>query len=130
MEAKIKHLEFIQNTIDRMSHNSFLLKGWNITIIGALFALTFKESNIQYLYVSGIITALFWLLDGYFLSRERLFIKLFDNVRKLNESKVDFSMDVKKFQHCCNWVGAIFSKTLMIFYGGIIIIHLILTYLI
>lgn len=130
MEAKIKHLEFVQNTIDKMSHDSFLLKGWNIAIISAIFALSFKESDIRYLYISGAVTVLFWLLDGYFLSRERLFIKLFDHVRKLKESKIDFSMSIKEFQCCCNWTSAIFSKTLTIFYGGIIIIHLLLTRLI
>lgn len=28
MEAKIKHLEFIENVIERMARNSFMLKGW------------------------------------------------------------------------------------------------------
>ena len=39
MEKKLKHLEFIQNVILRMNNNSFLIKGWAITLISALFAL-------------------------------------------------------------------------------------------
>ena len=41
MEQKIKHLEFIQTTINRMAGNSFLLKGWTVTLTGGLLALTF-----------------------------------------------------------------------------------------
>jgi hypothetical protein len=38
MENKIKHLEFIQSTVGRMASNLFLLKGWTITLIAAVFA--------------------------------------------------------------------------------------------
>jgi hypothetical protein len=32
MDAKLKHLEFIQAVISRMSTSSFIFKGWAITI--------------------------------------------------------------------------------------------------
>ena len=35
MEKKIKHLEMIQAVIVRMGNNSFLLKGWSVTLISA-----------------------------------------------------------------------------------------------
>lgn len=38
MEAKLKHLEFIQAAIGRMASNSFLFKGWTITIAAGLSA--------------------------------------------------------------------------------------------
>ena len=130
MEKQIKHLEFIQNTINRMAHNSFLLKGWNITLVSALIAFAFKELNPQYLYISGAITVFFLLLDSYFLSRERLFIRLYNHVRKIPDKDIDFSMDIKEFECPCNWADAIFSKTLLIFYGGILLIHLFAIYII
>lgn len=39
MENKIEHLKMVQNTISRMSTNSFNLKGWSITLITGLVAL-------------------------------------------------------------------------------------------
>jgi len=39
MEKKLKHLEFIQQAINRMASNLFLLKGWTVTLIAAMFAL-------------------------------------------------------------------------------------------
>ena len=39
MEAKIKYLEMIQNVINRMAKNSFLLKGWSITLLTGIITL-------------------------------------------------------------------------------------------
>ena len=39
MENHRKHLELLQGVINRMSHNSFPLKGWAITMIVAMLAL-------------------------------------------------------------------------------------------
>lgn len=69
MEKKIKHLEFIQSVITRISSNSFLVKGWTITLISALFALAAKDANIQYVLISYIIIPVFWVIDGFLSHR-------------------------------------------------------------
>lgn len=97
MESKIKHLEIIQTTINRLSGNTFLLRGWCITLTSALIAIS--ESTLKF--NSIIITfpiLIFWGLDAYFLSRERRYRSLYDKVRKLQENKIDFSMDAKPFK--------------------------------
>lgn len=126
MQEKIKHLEFIQTTISRMSQHSFLLKGWSITIAGALVATTIKETNFLYLYTSIFIVSIFWLLDGYFLSKENLFRKLYDKVRVKDNLDIDFSMHTNDLGCLCTWVSQTFSKTLVIFYGGILLAHVLL----
>jgi uncharacterized membrane protein len=125
MEAKLKHLEFIQSTINRMAGNSFLLKGWSVTIIGGLLAFSFKEMDRHYVYISFAVLCFFWLLDSYYLSRERHFIKLYDRVRKINEDAIDFSMDTGEFRGTrgCDWIDSAFSKTIIIFYGGLTLVH-------
>lgn len=45
-EDLLKHLEFIQYIINRMAKNSFLLKGWTVTIVAAFFALA--AQNLEY----------------------------------------------------------------------------------
>ena len=46
MDDKIlKHLEFIQNTINRMSTNSFIIKGWAIALVGIILGLNKLEGN-------------------------------------------------------------------------------------
>ena len=45
MEMKLKHLEFIQGIITRMANNSFMLKGWAVTLVAGIFALSSKDSD-------------------------------------------------------------------------------------
>jgi len=121
MEAKIKHLEMIQGVINRMANNSFLLKGWSVFLVSALFALAAGGSNIFFIYLAYFPALAFWILDGYFLWQERLYRKLYDKVRKMNESEIDFSMDTSPVvKEVDPWHSATFSKTLRIFHGAII----------
>lgn len=122
MENKQKHLEFIQAAVNRMASNLFLLKGWTVTLIAALFALAAKDSKPVYFLIAYIPPFMFWVLDGYFLSQERKFRSLYDHVRKLDEPAIDFSMDTAPFKSVSRntWPGAMFSKTLLIYYGVLI----------
>lgn len=121
MDKKLKHLEMIQGVINRMAHNSFLLKSWSVVLVSALFALSAKEKN-GYLVPLAYFPALaFWVLDGYFLWQERLFRKLYDQVRVLDDADVDFSMNISPVLSKVDpWLKVIFSKTLAIFHGAII----------
>lgn len=124
METKLKHLEFIQQAINRMASNLFLLKGWTVTLIAAMFALAAKESRDFYFVLAYFPTLMFWLLDGYFLSQERRFRSLYDHVAKLDESSIDFSMDTEPFKESPprnRWSHAIFSSTLLIYYGALLV---------
>lgn len=123
-EAKLKHLEFIQGTINRMATTSFLLKGWAITIVGALLALAFKEINRRYLCISAIVLLLFWLLDAIYLAQERNFVRLYDKVRRLRDDEVDFSMDANGVAARYGALRCAFSKTILAFYGGLLAVHL------
>lgn len=118
MEEKLKHLEMIQSIINRMGNNSFLLKSWIVVLVSALFALSAKNSHISFIYLAYFPALAFWILDGYFLRQERLYRKLYDNIRKKDHSKIDFSMDTSSVtQEVDPWIKTIFSKTLFIFYG-------------
>jgi hypothetical protein len=127
MEAKLKHLEFIQGTINRMSNNSFLLKGWAVAIVGGLLALTFREMDGNYIGVAFAVVFFFWLLDSYYLSHERSFIRLYNHVRKLEATVTDFSMDPKPFRVAGGWWRCAFSTTILLFYGGLVAAGLLIT---
>lgn len=130
MENKIKHLELIQAIINRMSSNSFLLKTWSVTLVSALFALAAKDANLHYVIIAYIPIPVFWLLDGYFISQERAFRSLYESVRLLDESKVNFSMNKSSFKSGKNsWGNSIFSITLLIFYPSLIVTMLVIIYL-
>lgn len=130
MEQKIKHLEFILAVINRMAANSFLIKGWCITLVSALFALAAKDTNEKYIIIAYIPVSVFWILDGYYLSQEREFRALYDQIRLKEESLIDFSMETKAFREGRNtWLNSIISKSLCIFYITLIGTILIVMYL-
>lgn len=126
MTNKQKHLEFIQTVINRMASNSFLLKGWAITLVAALFALSAKDTNKAYIFIAYIPVVIFWILDGYFLSQERLYCDLYNHAREQKEEKIDFSMDTAVFKEKerNTWANSLISTTSYFFYlpliGGMI----------
>jgi len=95
-EDQIRYLEMIQSVISRMASNSFLLKGWTVTLIVGVFALAaIEDFNSKFLLVSLIPTFFFWCLDGYFLRQELLYRELFSHVTYCGAGRVTFSMNVK-----------------------------------
>jgi len=131
MENKIKHLEFIQNVITRMNSNSFLIKGWSVTLVSALFALAAKDANLNYALISYFVIPVFWLLDGFFIAIERRYRDLYKEVSNINEGNIDFSMDTAKFViGNRTWICGILSKTLIPFYGILLVTTLIVMFFI
>jgi hypothetical protein len=130
MDQKIKHLEFIQSVVNRMSANSFFIKGWCITLVSALFALAAKDANVKYIIIAFIPVPIFWILDGYYLCQERLFRALYDQIRAKEENSIDFSMDTSPYIGGRNTqLKSFFSYTLCIFYIPLIITMLMVMYL-
>lgn len=99
VENKYKHMDYIQSVISRMASNSFYLKGWNISIIAAIVALSFKESDWRIYGCALILNIVFWFLDAYYLKQEELFRKLYKKISQVkDDNKIDFSMDIQQFK--------------------------------
>ena len=45
MDRQLTHLQMIQAVITRMAGNSFLIKGWSVTLVAALFALAAADTE-------------------------------------------------------------------------------------
>ena len=118
MEHKTKHLEMIQGVVNRLSTNSFLLKGWSVALVSAFFAIS--AAIPPFILFAFLPAAVFWGLDAYFLRQERLYRDLYNHVRKLEETDIDFSMDTKPFQSGRSFYDAVFSETLKPFHGVLV----------
>jgi len=127
MDAKLKHLEFIQEAIKRMAGNSFLLRGWSITLVIAIITLASQTYKPIYFWIALFITVVFWLLDSYYLFQERRFRCLYELVRVKDPSSIDFSMTLPK-NHCanCSWFSAAKSPIFTVFYGLITLILIVI----
>lgn len=120
MDKKQTHLQMIQAVVNRLSQNSFLLKGWSVVLVSALFALSANNTKVYFIYLAYFPAIVFWILDGYFLKQERLFRGLYDHVRGLEEENIDFSMDTSiVLDKIENWYLVGTSKTLFLFHGTI-----------
>jgi hypothetical protein len=129
MENKRKHLDFIQNTITRMSHNSFLLKGWAVTLVGALFALSQKDISGGITVIAILLTMMFWGLDAYYLSKEHLFRLLYDEVRVKEPDEIDFAMTPSQTHSSyTDLVVKLTSPTQLYFYGVLVVIIFLFNY--
>lgn len=126
--VKIAHLTFIQSTINRMGQNSFLLKGWCITLIAALFALSTSSSNKSFALIAYLPLFLFWLMDAYYLSLERSYIQLYNLVARGDIESNELTLDLSKVESSESMINAALSKTLVVFYGTVISIVLFLMF--
>ena len=135
MDNKHKHLELVQGVINRMANNSFMLKGWAVTLVAGIFALAGKDTDKLYFLVTYVPVLVFWGLDAYYLLQERLYRLLYEKVRATEEDHIDFSLkatteefDSDKNSYC----SCLLSKTELWFYmplavvctGIIIITHI------
>jgi len=120
-----KHLEIIQSVINRQAANSFQMKSWTIALLAALIGLS--RASKEDIFIAGLgVVILFWLLDSYYLSKERKFRSLYDEVRQ--KKKADYSMDISKFNHYkCSWWYSALRPVELLPYGAMLAGILIFT---
>jgi len=122
-----QYFTIIQDVINRMAQNSFLIKAWTVTLIAAIFILTFSIVNILIFGVLLAIAIIFWVLDSYYLKLERVYRRLYqtkveeyNNNQKRKNMKL-FDMDYEPFKKLEQRILRIMvSKTEILFYFSII----------
>ena len=69
-----KHLGMVQDIIKRMAQNSFVVKGWSVTLFAVIFAIVRSENASRSTSLIVLVpTLIFWGLDAFYLRQERLF---------------------------------------------------------
>lgn len=116
---KQKHLEMIQIIINRMGSNSFVFKGWSITIITGISAFAAKDSRLELILIPAVATLLFWAVDAYYLMLERQFRDLYKNTAGKDEQDIDFLMIISP--SFSKWFLTLWRPILAVFYITILI---------
>lgn len=121
MDNKIAHLQFLQDVISRMARNSFMIKGWTMTLVSALFAFAVTDLNAHFILIALIPAVMFWFLDAFFLQQEKLFRELYSQVGNGKITSDDFTMNVMQVKKDgMEYLTVMFSKTLLAFHGTLI----------
>ena len=84
-----KHLEIMQGVIGRMAENSRSCKVWCVTLVAAVLVLVARTGEPQHALIAVVPTALFLILDTYYLALERAFIDSYSGfVKKLHDGSL------------------------------------------
>lgn len=127
-EYMLKEIDIIQDVIKRMAFNSFMIKGWAITLV--VVSLLLKGKERYQVWIAFIPLLVFWFLDAYFLRQERMYRVLYDWVinNRLKTEEYLFDMKTRRFENEVQSIPRImFSITLGWFYGFIAILVIIYT---
>jgi hypothetical protein len=138
-KAYFKELDMIQSIINRMAKNSFLIKGWTITLIVVTMLIKAAPDRFWGMLLAIIPLLMFWILDGFFLNQEKLYRNLQKKIiadrlytippQKDNKIRRWFNMNASTFtDETTGWFKSIFSKTLSLFYGGIFLLVVVYTF--
>lgn len=122
-DLQLKRLELLQNIISRMAQNSFTIKGWAVTVVAALLALSNKDSDRLFAAYALYPAVAFWGLDAYYLMQERLF-------RKLGEQPAVFGqeLDFKTKPTVGGFFSAAFSPTVLPLYAFSVMMALLIAF--
>lgn len=115
-----KHMEFVQAVITRLANNSFLLKGWALTLVSALLGFAISQAQVALALAAFIPSIIFWLLDTYYLRQERAFRTIYKAVAA--RIVTDFEIDPAPYVQTHSWRDVGFSISLRLFYGTMIIL--------
>ena len=82
----------IETVIERMGNNSFQLKGWSVTIVSIVGALSAQGSEKKFFLLAFIPLLAFWMLDAFYLQIERKYRVLYQNT--LDDKIPTFDMNI------------------------------------
>lgn len=126
----VEHLRLIQGVINRMAQVSFILKGWTVTIVAAMFGIAASTFTPWLGLLTLFPLLLFGGLDAYYLRQERLFRCLYEKVRLDPDGKVipAYSMNTSPCEsEVGSWWRTVCCPTIGWFYGIMIVVTIIIT---
>lgn len=127
-----KEIDLIQSCINRMAGNSFLLKGWLVSVIAIIMTIGKDGTNKAVIITTAaIVTFSFWYLDAIFLRNERLYRAMYKWVlekRAKGDRELQYDLDPRRFNGEVDSVGKIMrSNTLKFFYGMALLLIVLVT---
>jgi hypothetical protein len=129
-DQQITHLQMIQTVVARLANDSFLVKGWAVTISAAFLGFALDRSSERLAWASAVPIIAFWGLDSYFLRSERLFRVLYERLRTDPDAVSAFFMSAtaptfieslaERDREKVSWERVAFSVTLLTLYVGLL----------
>lgn len=131
-EGEQAHLALIQGIISRQAGNSFLIKGWVLTVTVALLGFAIgRNSWTLATFAIGPLVIFGWL-DAYYFRQERLFRCLYNAAIVPGNKVATFSMDTAAFKghESTKWKETWQSLPFVVLYVAMLVADILTTILI
>lgn len=86
-----KEIDLLEGIINRMAENAFKARGWYVTLLVALTALS-KDNIALAIGIVPIISVTFWYLTAFFLCTERNYRKMYKHVIRLRSMGYKYNL--------------------------------------
>lgn len=120
--ANVERLKLIQSIIDRMARNSFALKGWAVTLTGALLSLAATRQDPTIAAITIYVLMAMATLDAYYLTLERSYRTLYHQAT--TQPDTEWSLHAPK-PTPADIAHALTSPSILLLYGFSLIATLI-----
>lgn len=135
----LKEIDLIQSCINRMAQNSFMVKGWAISLVAVVLALLPEAFDLTGLCLIGIVaTVCFWYLDAFFLRTEKLYRWKYDWILSKRLTCKEYCYDLNPYNEKM-WianknespkkipkiVAMMFTKTLIPIYLPLLVLSIV-----
>ncbi len=127
-----KEIELIEDCIKRMASNSFLLKGWAVTVLSILLGLMANFHSWQLGSLLAIfVCVVFWYLDAVYLKLERLYTRKYNWVIQKRKHTDNYQFNLDPFEknmwlesesQDIGLIDVMFSWTLLPLYATMLIV--------
>lgn len=121
-EYKVKNLEMIQAIISRMASNSFMLKGWCVTLDIGIFSLNYEMVEKSILLLLYLVIIIFWGLDSYYLKLERQYRCIYNMCLNDEIDRFDLNIQDKNLKKKVCFHVCLLSKTEIAYYFSLALI--------
>lgn len=126
-EIKLKNLDYIQETINRMASNSFQLKTWTVGLTtGISFFGEGQTTDFRLLILKLGPIVVFCFLDAYYLNNERKYRSLFNYIKDQEFENRSMEMNVSILKTKESYFKAFFSPSIWLFYFVLISFYILL----
>jgi hypothetical protein len=108
------HLQMIQAVITRLAAHSTTIKGWSVTLSGALLGYAATASTPAVAVIAAYAILAFAILDAYYLALERQYRLLYQ--RTTIEDRTSWLMDIDQ-PSARQIITAVRSPVIVVLYG-------------
>lgn len=110
----VERLKMIQSIIDRMARNSFALKGWTVTLTGALLSLSTTRQDHKIAAIAIYVLVAMATLDAYYLALERAYRQLYHQAS--TQPDTEWALKTNRITPA-DLAQALISPSILLLYG-------------